>query len=125
MSEKISSNIQVKVIARYVPDMCIGQQFFKYIITIHNASRDTVMLMSRHWEIQNFLDEVRVVDGLGVVGEQPVLKSGESYTYSSGVAINTSLGLMNGYFTFLNLNTRQEFDVEIPNFELIADYLLS
>ncbi len=125
MAKKISSEVSVEVMSSYVPDFCEGQYFFKYTITIYNKGSDIIMLKSRHWEICDFLNPIRTVDGEGVIGEQPVLQPGESFQYSSGVALIQTMGLMSGFYTFQNLRTGNHFDVEVPRFQLIADFRLN
>ncbi len=125
MSEKIRSSILIKVVTSNISDMCVGQYFFKYEITIINASKDTVMLVARHWDIMDMTGEPRTVNGLGVVGEQPVIRPGEQFSYHSGVAIDTSIGTMGGYYVFRNFTTSEEFEVEVPTFTLMADFLLN
>ena len=90
---------------------------FAYTVTIRNTGERTAKLMSRHWIItdaNNHVDEVR---GDGVVGEQPVLKPGESYEYTSGCPLPTPVGSMRGtYHCLADDGTR--FDATIPEFVL-------
>ncbi len=123
MSHKVSQNVLVKVHTTYVPEFCDDQFFFRYSITITNQNLDAVMLKSRHWEIVDVLSDHRVVDGLGVVGEQPVLAKGESFTYTSGVVLEHPIGSMAGHFDFQNLHTGKSFEVEIPSFILEANFV--
>src|SRR6201987_3537688 len=70
--------------------------FWTYRVIIENQGRETVQLLSRHWMITNARGEFTEVKGPGVVGEQPILKPGESYTYTSGAPLNTPSGMMGG-----------------------------
>jgi ApaG protein len=88
-----------------------------YRIVIENRGSETVQLRSRHWRIMNALGAVREVQGEGVVGEQPVLKAGEVYEYSSGTPLNTPSGLMIGTYQ-MQTEGGEIFDVEIPSFSL-------
>src|SRR3984885_10784193 len=80
--------------ARSSPDS--SQYFWAYRIVIENQGRETVQLLSRHWMITNARGELTEVKGSGVVGEQPVLKPGESHAYTSGTSLNTPSGMMGG-----------------------------
>ena len=77
--------------------------FFTYQITIQNLSDQTGQLVSRYWEIKDGSGINEVVNGLGVVGQQPVIEPGESFTYTSGCPLISSIGKMEGYYLFLNL----------------------
>src|SRR6202021_1071330 len=94
-----------------------SQYFWAYRITIENQSRVTVQLLTRHWMITNARGEYSEVKGPGVVGEQPVLKPGESHTYTSGVPLDTPSGMMGGAYQ-MESETGERFDIEIPTFSL-------
>jgi ApaG protein len=94
-----------------------GQYFWAYRVTIENEGRVTVQLLSRHWMITNARGELTEVKGPGVVGEQPVLKPGESFAYTSGCPLNTPSGMMGGSYTMESENG-ERFDIEIPTFSL-------
>ncbi|OYU83236.1 MAG: Co2+/Mg2+ efflux protein ApaG [Flavobacterium sp. BFFFF2] len=98
---------------------------FSYQITIENHSKDSVQLMSRHWEIKDALNPMEIVDGEGVVGEKPVLKPGEKHTYTSGCLLTAPLGAMSGYFTMINFTTTRNFQVIVPSFKLSAPFALN
>jgi ApaG protein len=86
-------------------------------VIIENQGRETVQLLSRHWMITNARGELTEVKGAGVVGEQPVLKPGESFEYTSGVPLNTPSGMMGGAYQ-LESESGERFDIEIPTFSL-------
>src|ERR1700733_8937438 len=88
-----------------------------YRVTIENQGRETVQLRSRHWMITNARGELTEVKGPGVVGEQPLLKPGESYAYTSGAPLNTPSGMMGGSYQ-MESDSGERFDVEIPTFSL-------
>ncbi len=98
---------------------------FSYEITIENHSKDSVQLNLRHWEIFDSLNNLEVVDGEGVIGKKPVLKPGESHTYSSGCLLSSPYGAMRGFFTMINFTTTKTFKVIVPNFRLSAPYALN
>lgn len=94
-----------------------AQYFWAYRVTIDNQGRETVQLLSRHWMISNARGELTEVKGPGVVGEQPVLKPGESYQYTSGAPLDTPSGMMGGAYQ-MESETGEHFDIEIPTFSL-------
>lgn len=98
---------------------------FGYKITIENQSNDSVQLKSRFWEIKDALNETETVSGKGVIGKQPVLKSGESYTYQSGCLLTGPFGAMKGHYNMVNFTTDKKFKVNIPSFKLSATYALN
>ncbi|MGV9003142.1 Co2+/Mg2+ efflux protein ApaG [Flavobacterium sp.] len=98
---------------------------FSYEITIENHSKDSVQLISRHWEIFDSLNDIEVLDGEGVVGKKPVLKPGESHTYSSGCLLSSPFGAMRGYFNMINFTSARNFKVIVPSFKLSAAFALN
>lgn len=92
---------------------------YSYHINITNNTSEQVQLVSRHWIITNARDEVQEVQGIGVVGEQPHIAPGESYSYSSGSVMETEHGTMQGSFQMRDIEG-QIFDAEIPLFALVA-----
>ncbi len=88
-----------------------------YEVKIENLGQETVQLINRHWSITNSLGQTQTVRGPGVVGEQPVLKPGEYFEYTSGTPLNTPSGLMSGIYQMEGKNG-QLFDVSIPVFSL-------
>jgi ApaG protein len=91
--------------------------FWAYRVTIENRGQETVQLLSRHWMITNARGELTEVKGLGVVGEQPLLKPGGSYSYTSGAPLDTSWGLMGGSYE-METDRGERFSIEIPTFSL-------
>jgi len=94
-----------------------SQYVWAYRVTIENQGPETVQLLSRHWMITNARGELNEVKGPGVVGEQPVLKPGESYEYTSGAPLNTPSGMMGGSY-LMESESGERFDIEIPTFSL-------
>ena len=101
--------------ARSSPDN--SQYFWAYRVIIENQGRETVQLLSRHWMITNSRGELTEVKGPGVVGEQPVLKPGESFEYTSGAPLDTPSGMMGGAYQ-METESGERFDIEIPTFSL-------
>ena len=94
-----------------------SQHFWAYRVLIKNQGRETVQLLNRHWMITNARGELTEVKGPGVVGEQPVLKPGESFEYTSGVPLDTPSGMMGGAYQ-MESESSERFDIEIPTFSL-------
>lgn len=95
------SLINIHVKTRYLPEQSSAKDnkhAFAYTITISNHSPEPVQLLSRHWIITDANEQVQEVRGDGVVGEQPLIESGDSYSYTSGALLNTSAGTMQGSY---------------------------
>lgn len=90
---------------------------FAYTITVENTGEVAAQLISRHWIITDADLQVQEVRGQGVVGEQPVLKPGERFQYTSGCALNTPFGSMRGSYR-MRADDGTEFDADIPEFAL-------
>ena len=93
---------------------------FSYTITIENKGENPVQLLNRHWDIYDSLNLQRMVDGVGVVGEQPILEKNQSFTYTSACDLFSEIGKMKGYYEFKDLVTNNTFKVQIPEFELVT-----
>ena len=96
---------------------------FAYTITVTNTGSVPAQLVSRHWIITDGNNEVQEVRGLGVVGQQPLLRPGESYRYTSGPALTTAIGTMKGSYQMVAEDGTQ-FEAEIPEFVLAAPGVL-
>src|SRR5262245_45361156 len=115
-------HIEVKVIPRFLPERSSpenGYFFWAYTITLTNLGSETVQLKTRHWRITDAQGRLQEVRGPGVVGEQPVLKPGENFEYTSGVPLPTSSGLLTGTYGLVTA-AGEEFDIDIPAFSLDA-----
>jgi ApaG protein len=120
MYRAVTRDIQVTVTPHYLADKSSpdhDRYFWSYTIEIRNLGRVTVQLKTRHWKITDGFGHVQEVRGPGVVGEQPVLKPGERYEYTSGVPLNTPSGLMAGSYQMVAENG-ERFDAEVPAFSL-------
>lgn len=98
---------------------------FSYHVTIENHGKDSVQLTSRHWDILDSLNDLETVDGEGVIGKKPVLKPGETHTYSSGCLLASPFGAMRGYFNMINFTSTRSFRVIVPTFKLSAPFALN
>ena len=113
---------EIAVVAQtvFIPDQSdarIGRYVFAYTITITNNGTLPAQLVSRHWIITDSNNEVQEVKGLGVVGEQPLLRPHESFQYTSGTSIATPVGTMRGSYQMVAEDGVQ-FDAAIPEFTL-------
>jgi len=90
---------------------------FAYTITVKNTGQVTAQLISRHWTIVDANDEIEEVRGLGVVGQQPLLKPGEQFEYTSGAVLKTPFGSMVGKY-FCVAEDGAQFEAVIPEFVL-------
>ena len=81
--------------------------------------------MERHWNIKDSLNQTETVDGEGVIGKKPVLKPGESHTYTSGCLLTSPFGAMAGYYKMVNFTTTRKFRVQVPTFKLSAPFALN
>jgi ApaG protein len=120
MYRAVTRDIQVTVTPHYLADKSSpdhDRYFWSYTIEIRNLGSVTVQLKTRHWKITDGFGHVQEVRGPGVVGEQPVLKPGERYEYTSGVPLNTPSGLMSGSYQMVAENG-ERFDAEVPAFSL-------
>ena len=118
----MSHGITVRVAVNFLPEQSrieAGKWFWVYHIRIENHSNSTVKLLTRHWRITDGHGAVNLIEGEGVVGEQPVLAPGKSHDYVSGCPLTTPTGNMQGTYHMLG-EDGSAFDVEIPKFALIA-----
>lgn len=120
MYRAVTRQIEVTVEPRYDPDRSTparGYFFWTYTIFITNHGTETVQLKTRHWQITDANGQVQEVKGPGVVGEQPVLKPGKHFEYTSGVPLATPSGFMVGTYGMEAANG-ERFAVDIPTFSL-------
>lgn len=94
-----------------------GRYVFAYTITITNAGLVPAKLLKRHWLITDSNGKVQEVRGEGVIGEQPYLKPGESFRYTSGAMLETPVGTMQGQYTMIS-DEGINFNASIPKFTL-------
>ena len=94
-----------------------GRYVFAYTITIRNEGQVPARLLTRHWVITDANGKVEEVRGDGVVGEQPWLRPGEDFNYTSGAVLETPVGTMRGSYHMLADDGRH-FDASIPQFTL-------
>mgnify|MGYP000084718481 CR=1 FL=1 len=118
MSE--TNKISIEVYPRYIADQSsptTHKYAFAYTIKITNSGTTPAKLLSRHWLITDANGKVEEVRGEGVIGKKPYLKPGETFTYTSGALIETSVGVMQGKYIMLS-DAGENFDALIPQFTL-------
>ncbi|HNV03229.1 MAG TPA: Co2+/Mg2+ efflux protein ApaG [Vicinamibacterales bacterium] len=123
-SEAVTRGIRIHAESGYAPERsnpARRQWFFPYTITITNESDVTVQLLARHWIITDGDNRVEEVHGPGVVGEQPVLRAGESHTYTSGCPLGTPFGMMKGSYRMVT-EGGERFDATVAPFALSEPY---
>tara|TARA_A100001037_G_scaffold271403_1_gene266889 strand:- start:1453 stop:1845 length:393 start_codon:yes stop_codon:yes gene_type:complete len=92
-----------------------------YQVKIENDGIEPVQLLNRHWQISDARGQLQEVKGEGVVGEQPMLKPGEIFEYTSGTPLATPSGIMFGSYE-METKTGERFNIQIPAFSLDSPY---
>lgn len=120
MQDSSLYRVRVAVQVRYLPDQsdeADNRYVFAYTITVTNRGEHPVQLLSRYWIITDANQHVQEVKGKGVVGEQPVIKPGQGFEYTSGTVLATQVGTMSGSYR-MQVVEGGEFDVAVPQFVL-------
>lgn len=120
MSAESDHNIHIDVETDYIPEQSepeANRYVYTYTITLRNDGNVPARLMTRHWVINHANGKVEEVRGEGVIGEQPYMRPGEGFRYTSGTVLETPYGDMNGSYQML-ADDGVEFDAEIPAFSL-------
>lgn len=128
MTTRTTNGVRVSVETFYQKDYSnpLQREFmFAYKVTIENTTGSPVKLWTRHFDIVDGDGASRSIDGEGVVGMQPVIPTGETYSYVSGVNLHCELGHMSGFYSMENLDTKELFSVDIPRFEMYVPYLFN
>ncbi len=120
MYQQTTDSIYVSVRPVYLDDQSSPTEdhyVWAYQVRIENQGGGTVQLINRYWRITDSLGRVQEVRGAGVVGEQPTLKPGEAFEYTSGTPLPTPSGIMVGSYEMED-ETGRRFDVAVPAFSL-------
>lgn len=120
MYEAVTRGIAIQVQPEFLSDESSPEDsryFWAYTIQIENRSSDTVQLKTRCWRITDANGRVEIVRGAGVVGETPVIKPGDSFSYTSGCPLTTPSGIMQGHYGMVTTDG-VSFDADIPAFSL-------
>ncbi|MCP5269466.1 MAG: Co2+/Mg2+ efflux protein ApaG [Zoogloeaceae bacterium] len=126
MTENKKYAIAISTAPEFIPDQSNPENnhyVFAYTITIQNMGSIAAQLVSRHWIITDAKDETQEVRGLGVVGQQPLLKPGERFQYTSGCALPTPVGTMRGNYQMV-AEDGTHFEATIPEFTLAVPRVL-
>ncbi len=126
MSSVKHYEFSISVSTQFVPDQSDvdeNRYVFTYTVKITNTGSIAAQLISRHWVITDANQNVQEVRGLGVVGEQPFLKPGETFEYTSGTMLNTPVGTMHGSY-HMTAEDGKQFDSPIPSFMLCMPRVL-
>ncbi len=126
MNQPEQNKIEVDVETRYIEDQSNPEQnfyVFAYTITIQNKGNQSAQLLTRHWVITDSNQKVQEVRGDGVVGEQPLLKPGEQFVYTSGTMLETAVGTMKGSYQ-MRADDGSHFDATIDEFVLSTPRVL-
>ncbi|MBB5019726.1 ApaG protein [Chitinivorax tropicus] len=120
MSEPIKYQIEVTAESTYLEeqsDEAAEQYVFAYRVRMTNTGEVPAKLISRYWHITDATGAVQEVRGLGVIGEQPVIKPGQQFEYTSGVSLNTPVGTMRGSYQMV-AEDGIPFEADVPQFVL-------
>ena len=126
MTEIKQYDIRVSVKTEYLPsesDEDNNRFVFAYTITVENHGSEAAKLLSRHWIITDAESRIQEVKGKGVIGEQPYLKEGESFSYTSGTMIETKVGSMQGSYQMI-ADDSHTFDAVVAPFTLAIPGIL-
>ena len=128
MVTEITAGVQVSVEAEYQPEYSSPSQYhyvFTYRVTIENKSDRTIQVLRRNWLIQDASYPNRVVDGDGVVGQQPIIEPGNKHHYVSGCNLKSGIGTMSGTYQVERLIDGKLLNISIPKFQMIAPFKLN
>ncbi len=121
MFEQETAGLVVRVAPRYLPEESAPGQsryVWAYTIEIENRSADTVQLLSRFWQITDENGVTQEVRGPGVVGEQPIIEPGRSFSYTSAAPLAAPSGVMHGAYSMVRTASGAPFDIAVPLFAL-------
>ncbi len=124
MVTAVTEGIKVTVETTYQAEFSSPHQHhyvFTYKVKIENNGPHTIQLLRRKWEIHDAGDTTKIVEGDGIVGQQPILEPGGHHEYVSGCNLKSGLGKMRGNYVMEKLLDGKILDVQIPEFQLIAD----
>ena len=117
---EVTKNIRVSVKTNFLSDQSDTENnlwVWSYHILIENNGNDKVQLIDRYWKITDATGIIKEVKGSGVIGEQPTIKPGEFFEYTSGTPLNKSSGFMSGNYRMINENN-ESFFIDVPVFSL-------
>ena len=118
----VTHGVTVRVAVNFLPEQSrieAGKWFWVYHVRLENHGNQAVQLLTRHWRITDGRGMINLIEGDGVVGEQPLLQPGQSHDYVSGCPLSTPHGSMEGFYTFRG-EDGELFEAAIPYFPLAA-----
>ncbi|WP_372749105.1 Co2+/Mg2+ efflux protein ApaG [Litorivivens sp.] len=121
MEQKPNEQVDIQVATQYLADESTPEDnryAFAYTITITNSGNEAVRLLNRHWIITNGRNRISEVRGEGVVGKQPLIEPGKSFSYTSGAVIETAVGTMEGSYEMISESGRP-FIAPVTAFSLV------
>lgn len=127
-SSKTTNGVRVSVKATYREEHSFPEKdryVFSYKVRIENLHKEPVQLLSRKWFIIDSGGFMREVEGEGVIGLQPVLAPDQTHEYESWSPLRTPLGKMYGYYHMEDKSNGKRFEVEIPEFRMVADFKMN
>lgn len=119
--DRQSDQVDIQVATQYLADESLPQEnrfAFAYTITITNSGDEAVRLLNRHWIITNGRDQLSEIRGEGVVGRQPLIEPGKSFSYTSGAVLETAVGIMEGSYEMISASGRP-FIAPVTAFPLV------
>jgi len=128
MIAKTTNGVTIRVMTKYLAQQSRpeDQQFnYGYHVTITNERSEPVKLISRFWKIKSAGAPTKVVEGEGVIGQQPIIGPNSSYQYNSWCPLTSRFGAMKGYYVMEDQITGEVIEVEIPEFELVFPPVLN
>lgn len=126
MFSKITSNIKVSVVPEYDAKNSYPSEnryVFKYYITIENVGDFPIKILKRKWLIFDTGFGYTEVVGDGVIGLTPEINPNDNFTYFSNVMLRSGVGNMTGKYLVKNLDTSENFEIDIPIFNLVSEVL--
>jgi ApaG protein len=121
MYEQETSGVMVRVEPQFLPEESApdeGRFVWAYTIEIENRSGEAVQLVSRFWRITDENGLTQEVEGLGVVGKQPVIPAGDCFRYTSAAPLAAPSGIMMGAYSMRRVENGEAFDIPVPIFAL-------
>lgn len=122
MEKAVTNGVEISVQTQFAASHSSvkdGYYFFAYTITIENRNDFAVQLLSRRWHINDSNGEYKMVEGEGVIGEQPVIEAGKKFTYTSGCNLRSEVGKMSGVYDMIRLFDNSSFQAKIPEFSMV------
>lgn len=128
MTLEINKGIKISVSPQYCgiqKDNHKKEFLFDYLINIQNHSPHTIQLHSGLWKVYDSLNNIKTLEDPIIAKNQPILHNGENHSYMSYCSLSSNSGSMRGYFTIIDIDSKDSFNVEIPTFQLQTESTLN